>query len=58
MGLRCWPALALGILAVVVGVVWTLQGLDHLAGSVMTDRPHRLGVGGTAAFLGAPRQDR
>ena len=34
--MRGWLPLALGLLAVVVGTVWTLQGLGHLDGSVMT----------------------
>jgi TRAP-type C4-dicarboxylate transport system permease small subunit len=29
-------ALALSVLMVVVGVIWTLQGLGHLEGSPMT----------------------
>ena len=29
-------ALALGVLMVVVGIIWTLQGLGHLEGSPMT----------------------
>ena len=31
-----WVALALSALMVVVGVIWTLQGLGHLEGSPMT----------------------
>jgi hypothetical protein len=31
-----WLPLALGLLAVVLGAVWTLQGLGYLAGSPMT----------------------
>jgi hypothetical protein len=34
--MRGWLALVLGLLAVVVGAVWTLQGLGYLGGSVMT----------------------
>ena len=29
--------LTLGLLAVVVGAVWTVQGLGYVSGSVMTD---------------------
>lgn len=35
--LRGWLALALGLLAVVLGALWTVQGLGYIEGSVMTD---------------------
>jgi len=31
-----WLRLTLGLLAVVVGLVWTLQGLGYLRGSLMS----------------------
>jgi hypothetical protein len=31
-----WVPLTLGLLAVVVGAVWTLQGLGYVGGSVMS----------------------
>jgi hypothetical protein len=34
--MRSWLALALGALAVLMGAVWTLQGLGYLEGSEMT----------------------
>jgi hypothetical protein len=34
---RGWLTLTLGLLAVVVGAVWTVQGLGYVGGSVMTD---------------------
>jgi hypothetical protein len=34
--MKAWLPLALGLLAVVVGGVWTLQGLGYLDGSAMT----------------------
>jgi hypothetical protein len=34
--MRGWFRLTLGLLAVVVGLVWTLQGLGYLRGSLMT----------------------
>ncbi|MEO3778650.1 hypothetical protein ABGB16_17720 [Micromonospora sp. B11E3] len=37
-----WLPLTLGLLAVVVGAVWTVQGLGYVAGSLMTD--HRIWV--------------
>jgi hypothetical protein len=36
MQVRGWLALVLGLLAVVVGAVWTLQGLGYLGDSVMS----------------------
>ena len=37
--MRGWFPLTLGLLAVVVGAVWTLQGLGQLGGSAMTGEP-------------------
>ncbi len=34
--MKSWLPLTLGLLAVVVGAVWTLQGLGYVGGSVMT----------------------
>ena len=34
--MKGWLPMALGLLAVVLGAVWTLQGLDVLDGSVMS----------------------
>ena len=34
-----WLWLVLGVLAVVAGSVWTLQGLNVLGGSVMSGKP-------------------
>ncbi|MEV0724519.1 hypothetical protein AB0I37_17290 [Micromonospora purpureochromogenes] len=36
--MRGWLMLTLGLLAVVVGAVWTVQGLGYVGGSVMTDQ--------------------
>ena len=33
---RGWLPMTLGVLAVVLGAVWTLQGLDLLGGSAMS----------------------
>ncbi|KAB1934535.1 hypothetical protein F8271_23130 [Micromonospora sp. ALFpr18c] len=35
--MRGWLTLTLGLLAVVIGAVWTVQGLGYVSGSVMTD---------------------
>jgi hypothetical protein len=34
--MKGWPWLTLGLLAVVLGLLWTAQGLDLLGGSVMS----------------------
>ncbi|MEV0719286.1 hypothetical protein [Asanoa sp. NPDC050611] len=34
--MKGWFRLTLGLLAVVVGLVWTLQGLGYLRGSLMS----------------------
>jgi hypothetical protein len=47
-----WLALALGLLAVVVGAVWTLQGLGYLTGSVMTDQTIWAIIGPVVALVG------
>ncbi|WBB81443.1 hypothetical protein O7606_08810 [Micromonospora sp. WMMD882] len=36
--MKGWLPLTLGLLAVVVGAVWTVQGLGYVTGSVMTDQ--------------------
>ncbi|WP_416905287.1 hypothetical protein [Micromonospora echinospora] len=36
--MKGWLPLTLGLLAVVVGTVWTVQGLGYVSGSVMTDQ--------------------
>lgn len=33
---RIWPLLVVGVLLSCIGLVWTLQGLDVLRGSVMS----------------------
>jgi hypothetical protein len=34
---KSWLPLTVGVVAVAIGAVWTLQGLGYLAGSAMTD---------------------
>ncbi|MFB9236776.1 hypothetical protein ACFFWC_14645 [Plantactinospora siamensis] len=34
--MRAWLVFALGLLATVVGALWTVQGLGYVGGSVMT----------------------
>jgi hypothetical protein len=45
-------AIGLGALLVVVGAVWTLQGLGYLGGSVMSGVTFWAVVGPVVAFLG------
>jgi len=42
----------LGVLLVLIGLVWTLQGLGYLAGSVMTGVTFWALVGPIVAILG------
>ncbi|MEU4688510.1 hypothetical protein [Actinoplanes sp. NPDC023714] len=50
--LRGWLTMSLGLLAIVLGAVWTLQGLDYLAGHLMSDQPVWAAVGGVVAAGG------
>jgi hypothetical protein len=43
---------ALGVLAILVGVVWMGQGLNIIPGSVMTGDPKWLVIGAVLAVLG------
>jgi hypothetical protein len=44
---------ALGVLLVLMGLVWTLQGLGFVAGSAMTGKTIWAIVGPVVALLGA-----
>jgi multisubunit Na+/H+ antiporter MnhB subunit len=57
--------IALGLLMIAVGVLWTLQGLGYLKGSVMTGvavwaviGPLVAGFGVALTFVGARRPGR
>jgi uncharacterized membrane protein YidH (DUF202 family) len=50
--MKGWFRLTLGLLAVVVGLVWTLQGLGHLRGSVMSGDEVWAIVGPIVAAIG------
>jgi hypothetical protein len=50
--MKGWLALALGLLAIVIGAVWTLQGLGQLGGSVMTGERLWAVVGPVVAVVG------
>ncbi|MGV9212553.1 hypothetical protein ACTFTM_11910 [Micromonospora sp. RB23] len=50
--MRGWLTLSLGLLAVVIGAVWTVQGLGYVSGSVMTDETLWVVVGPIVAVAG------
>ena len=50
--MRGWLTLTLGLLAVVVGAVWTVQGLGYVGGSVMTDQRIWAVVGPVVILIG------
>ncbi|MEU8420573.1 hypothetical protein AB0C15_06835 [Micromonospora sp. NPDC048835] len=50
--MRGWLALTLGLLAVVIGAVWTVQGLGYVSGSVMTDQKIWAVLGPVVALAG------
>ncbi|MEU4470358.1 hypothetical protein [Micromonospora sp. NPDC023888] len=50
--MRGWLPLTLGLLAVVIGAVWTVQGLGYVSGSVMTDEKIWAVLGPLVALAG------
>ncbi|TDC31078.1 hypothetical protein E1211_23120 [Micromonospora sp. 15K316] len=50
--MRGWFLLTLGLLAVVIGAVWTVQGLGYVEGSVMTGERIWVVVGPVVALAG------
>ncbi|PTA43644.1 hypothetical protein [Micromonospora sp. RP3T] len=57
--MRGWFRLTMGLLAVVIGTLWTVLGLGYVEGSVLTDRriwalvgPVVVVVGFVALWLG------
>ncbi|MGC5019580.1 hypothetical protein [Micromonospora sp. DT47] len=50
--MRGWLTLTLGLLAVVVGGVWTVQGLGYVSGSVMTDQRIWAVIGPVLVLIG------
>ncbi|WBB69761.1 hypothetical protein [Micromonospora sp. WMMD812] len=50
--MRGWFPLTLGLLAIVVGAVWTVQGLGFVDGSVMTGERIWAVVGPIVALAG------
>ncbi|MFB9546715.1 MULTISPECIES: hypothetical protein [Micromonospora] len=51
--MKGWLPLTLGLLAVVVGTVWTVQGLGYVSGSVMTDQRIWAWLGSLLVLAGA-----
>ncbi len=49
--MRAIPVIA-GVIALLVGIVWVLQGADILMGSVMSGSTFWLGAGVVAAVVG------
>ena len=49
-----WPRLVLGIVLVLVGAVWVLQGLDVLKGSFMTGQAFWGWMGAICVMAGLP----
>jgi hypothetical protein len=47
-----WVGLVIGVIAVFVGAVWTLQGLNILGGSVMSGRTIFAVIGPIIALVG------
>lgn len=50
--MKGWLPLGLGLLAVVIGTVWTVQGLGYLGGSVMTGETIWAVIGPIVALVG------
>jgi hypothetical protein len=50
--LRGWLTMSLGLLAIVIGGVWTLQGLDYLDGGLMSGQSFWAAIGGVLIVAG------
>ncbi|WP_067502867.1 hypothetical protein [Actinoplanes sp. TFC3] len=50
--LKGWPWMAGGMLALVIGVLWTAAGLDWVKDSMMSDKPVFAVVGPVVAVAG------
>lgn len=51
-GVKGWLPLAVGIAAIVIGAVWTLQGLGYLTGSTMSGQRIWAVIGPLVAMAG------
>lgn len=50
--MKGWLPLALGLLAIVIGALWTVQGLGYVPGSVMTGQRVWALVGPAVGLVG------
>ncbi|MGS2619582.1 hypothetical protein ACVCAH_34620 [Micromonospora sp. LZ34] len=50
--MRGWFRLTVGLLAVVVGALWTVQGLGYVSDSIMTDQRVWAVVGPVVVLIG------
>lgn len=50
--LRGWLAMSFGLLFIVLGAVWTLQGLDVFEHELMSDQPAWAAIGAAAVLIG------
>ncbi|GIE33185.1 hypothetical protein Ait01nite_062300 [Actinoplanes italicus] len=50
--LRGWLTMSLGLLALVIGGVWTLQGLDYLGDGLMSGQTFWAAAGGALIVAG------
>ncbi|MFE9693322.1 hypothetical protein [Micromonospora sp. NPDC005806] len=50
--MRGWFRLTVGLLAIVLGALWTVQGLGYVSGSVLTDRREWAVVGPVVVLIG------
>ncbi len=50
--LRGWLTMSFGLLGMVLGAVWTLQGLNVFENELMSDQPVWAAVGGAVAGVG------
>ncbi|GHJ15695.1 MULTISPECIES: hypothetical protein [unclassified Micromonospora] len=50
--MRGWFRLTMGLLAVVIGALWTVLGLGYVEGSVLTDRRIWALVGPVVVLVG------
>ncbi|GIE89124.1 hypothetical protein [Actinoplanes regularis] len=50
--LRGWLTMSLGLVCIVLGSVWTLQGLDLFEHELMSGKTAWAAVGGVVALLG------
>ncbi|MGR6318539.1 hypothetical protein Q2K19_00100 [Micromonospora soli] len=50
--MRGWFRLTVGLLAVVLGALWTVQGLGYVSGSLLTGRRVWTAVGPVVVLIG------